>query len=66
MCNKKEDEDICNDPHACTLCSRTSEWPSCMNNVELRGYHPIFQDSWDDVVSCDNQILYLEEVFDKL
>ena len=46
--------EICNDPHLCGSCGRTSEWPICMKNTKLRGYHPIFKDNWDEVVECDN------------
>lgn len=44
----------CNDPNLCSYCSRNAEWPKCMENTELRGFHPIFPDSWDDVVECSN------------
>ena len=44
----------CNDPHLCSNCSRNAEWPECMKDTELRGYHPVFTDSWDDVVECSN------------
>ena len=49
-----ENNDICNEPHLCSFCGRNSEWPKCMKDVEFRGYHPIFEDGYDDVVECEN------------
>jgi len=51
----KEENDDCNDPVLCTNCDRQSEWPNCMKDVKLRGYHSIFMDkNFDDVVECSN------------
>lgn len=49
-----EQEEFCNEPPLCNNCNRSSEWPRCMENTKLRGYHPVFVDSWDDVVECGN------------
>jgi len=41
-----------NDPTLCCLCGKTSQWPKCMQDIKMRGYHPI-GDSFD-ITKCDN------------
>jgi len=47
-------DEVCNDPDLCTNCPRNDEWPKCMKDIKLRGYHPIHKDNWDEVVECSN------------
>jgi len=49
-------DEVCNDPVLCSNCTNMPKWPKCMKDVKLRGYHPIFNDSFDDVVVCTNYV----------
>jgi len=46
-----------NGPHLCSMCGRQEQWPTCMQDIKLRGYHSIYKNlNSDEVVECSNHV----------